>query len=145
MTWQTKSKRDNDKRAEAEGNMEYEKILTQEEAQGTRQTVEQEQEAGSLLMDGKTIYQGDALNQTIYGNGGFVGNIYGVENSDIYGGALNQNIYDTGRAEPEPAPVIVMEAEVSPQVDDREARRAELMAEMEAAREQSRDSQEIER
>ena len=90
----------------------------------------------------QTIYADDALNQTIYGDGGFAGNIYGVENSDIYGGALDATIYSTGRAEPEPAPEIVQDV---PQVDDKEARRAELLAEMEAAREQSRDSQEIER
>lgn len=89
-----------------------------------------------------TIYADDALNQTIYGDGGFAGNIYGVENSDIYGGALDATIYSTGRAEPEPAPEIVQDIS---QVDEREARRAELLAEMEAAREQSRDSQEIER
>lgn len=122
--------------------MEYEKILTQEEAQETRQTVEQEQDAGSLLVDGKTIYEHDSLNQTIYGDGHTAGNIYGVENSDIYGGALDATIYSTGRAEPEPAPEFVQDV---PQVDEREARRAELLAEMEASREQGRDSQEIER
>lgn len=89
-----------------------------------------------------TIYADDALNQTIYGDGGFAGNIYGTENTDIYGGALDATIYSTGRTEPEPAPEIMQEV---PQVDDREARRAELLAEMEAAREQSRDSQEMER
>lgn len=113
--------------------MDSEITLTQEEAQ--------EQQGGSLV-EGQTIYQDDALNRTIYGDGHEAGNIYGVENTDIYNGALNCTIYSTGRADPEPTPEIVQDV---PLVDEREARGAELLAEMEASREQGRDSQDMER
>jgi hypothetical protein len=85
-----------------------------------------------------TIYANDALNQTIYGDGGFAGNIYGTENTDIYGGALDVTIYSTGSAELEPAPEVVQEV---PQVDEFEAKRAEIQARLEA----SREGQEMER